>query len=256
MFKEERRNKIVSLLNKNKNITTASLSKTLNVSQETIRKDLSYLDDIGLLKKTFGGAMSIPSINEEIMDPSLDLREKTYLKEKEAIGKLAATFLEPKDTIVLDASTTTLQMVKYIPDDMDIVVITNSFSVLCELVKKAGISIISVGGYYRKHSTSFLGSTALKALESYNINKAFLSGKAVTVDKGLMDPVEQEADFKRKMVEVAEKSILLADNSKFGKIAPFSDCPIQSFDTVVSDKNLSDETVEKLEKLNITVYRT
>jgi len=257
LLKEERRNMILSLMREYKSISSVELSKKLNVTQETIRKDLNYLDKNGLLKRTFGGAMPIPSTDDgfDIQDPSFELRKISNFKEKDAIGKFAASLIEPKDTIVLDASTTTLQMVKYIPEDMDIVVITNAFSVLCELVKKEGVSIISVGGYYRKSSTSFLGSITLKALESYNINKAFLSGNSVSVEKGLMDPIEQEADFKRKMVEVAEKSILLAGHSKFGRIAPFSDCQITAFDTVVSDINLSDEIVKKLENLSIKVYR-
>lgn len=214
------------------------------------------LDNKKLLKRTFGGAISIESSNNgfDVLDPSFEMRKISNLKEKDAIAQFAATLIEPKDTIILDASTTTLQMVKYIPEDMDIVVITNSFSVLCELVKKKGISIISVGGYYRKLSTSFLGSTALKNLDNYNINKSFISGKCVSIEKGLMDPIEQEADLKNKMVEVAEISILLVDHSKFGKIAPISDCPITAFEAVVSDNALQHDIIEKLKNMNIKVY--
>ncbi len=257
MLKEERRNRILSLLQENNSITSIEFSKTLNVSQETIRKDLNYLDENGLLKRTFGGAMPVSVSNSEAdnSDPSFELRKISNYAEKDAIGKFAATLIEPRDTIFLDASTTTLQMVKYLPEDMDIIVITNALSVICELVKKEGISIISVGGYYRKLSTSFLGSTALSVLGNYNINKAFLSGNSVSIEIGLTDPAEPEADFKRKIVEISQKSILLSDHTKFGKIALFTDCPITVFKTVVSDKNLPDEFVESLEKLKIKVYR-
>lgn len=257
MLKEERRNIILSLVQENTSITSIELSKKLNVSQETIRKDLNYLDKNGLLKRTFGGAMPISITNPEvdISDPSFEMRKISYYAEKDAIGKFAATLIEPRDTIFIDASTTTLQMVKYLPEDMNIVVITNAFSVLCELVKKEGISIISVGGYYRKLSTSFLGSSALNVLENYNINKAFLSGNSVSIEIGLTDPVEPEADFKRKIVEISQKSILLSDHTKFGKVALFTDCPITEFDTVISDSNLPDDFVHSLENLKIKVYR-
>lgn len=256
MLKEERRAMILSLLKDSSSITSIELSRIFDTTRETIRKDLNYLNSAGLLKRTFGGAMQIPASDKasDSLDPSFELRKKTNSKTKEAIAKFAATLIEPKDTIILDSSTTTLQMVKYIPEKMEITVITNSFYTLYELVKKRDISVISIGGHYRKLSTSFLGTHSIKALDSYNINKAFLSGNSVSVERGLMDPVEQEADYKRKIIEVAERSILLADHSKFERISTFSDFPLTVFDTMISDSSLDEEYIQRIKNLNIQVY--
>jgi DeoR family transcriptional regulator, aga operon transcriptional repressor len=259
LLKEERRNRILAMLKEQGTLKSTELGGIFAVTPETIRKDLEYLDEQGLLKRTFGGAIVLSGGETpapgEVFDPSVDLRNISHEKEKREIGKFAASLVAQGDTIVLDSSTTTLQLAKFLPEDSDIVVITNALFIINELVRKKGITVISVGGYYRPKSTSFLGSMSLKNLENFNINKAFMSGNAFSVEKGLMDPNEQEAEFKLKMIEVAQESLLLIDSSKFGRMAPITTCPAKAFSTLVSDRNLPDSEVDKLEKLQFKVYR-
>jgi DeoR family transcriptional regulator, aga operon transcriptional repressor len=259
LLKEERRNRILSMLKEKGTLKSSELSDIFNVTLETIRKDMEFLDEQGLLKRTFGGAIvaagSESSVVSDIFDPSVDLRNIAHEIEKVEIGKFAASMVSPGETIVMDSSTTTLQMVRFLPENSDIVVITNALVTLNELSRKKGITVIAVGGYFRLKSTSFLGSMAMKNLENFNINKAFMSGNAFSVEKGLMDPNEQEAEFKRKMIEVAGESVLLIDSSKFGHMAPITTCSVAAFSTVISDKGLPDSEVNKLEKLNLKVYR-
>jgi DeoR family transcriptional regulator, aga operon transcriptional repressor len=259
LLKEERRNRILSMLKEQGILKSTELSDLFNVTPETIRKDLEYLDEQGFLKRTFGGAIissgSDNAVPNEIFDPSVDLRNISHESEKKEIGKFAASLVSYGDTIVLDSSTTTLQLAKFLPEDYEIVVITNALVTLNELSRKKGITVISVGGYYRQKSTSFLGSMSLKNLESFNINKAFMSGNAFSIEKGLMDPNEQEAEFKAKMAEVAQESLLLIDSSKFGRMAPITTCPARVFSTIVSDRNLPDSEVDRLKNLRFKVYR-
>jgi DeoR family transcriptional regulator, aga operon transcriptional repressor len=259
LLKEERRNRILSMLKEQGTLKNTELSDLFNVTPETIRKDLEYLDEQGFLKRTFGGAIissgSDNADSNEIFDPSVDLRNISHELEKKEIGKFAASMVSYGDTIVLDSSTTTLQLAKFLPEDSEIVVITNALVTLNELSRKKGITVISVGGYFRQKSTSYLGSMSLKNLENFNINKAFMSGNAFTAEKGLMDPNELEAEFKRKMIEVAQESMLMIDSSKFGRMAPITTCTANAFSTVISDRNLSDAEVEKLKRLNMRIYR-
>jgi len=259
MLKEERRRRIMELLFDSKCLKSSELSEIFNVSQETIRKDLEYLDESGLLKRTFGGALSVSadynSNSLDIIDPSLEDRTVAKQMEKDDIARFAATLIEPKDTIVLDSSTTTLQLVKYLPEDQDIVVITNALVTLNELVRKKGITVISLGGYYRVKSTSFLGLMSLSNLENFNINKAFMSGNAFSVEKGLMDPNEQEAEIKRKMSAMSQESILLIDSSKFTRMAPITTSPIKVFSTIITNKELPGTEALKIENMGLKVYR-
>jgi DeoR family fructose operon transcriptional repressor len=130
-------------------------------------------------------------------------------------------------------------------------VITNALFILCEIVKKKGINIISVGGSYRSLSTSFLGSVAVQNLDNFNINKAFLSGNAFSLERGLMDPNELEPAFKRKMIEVAQQSFLLIDHTKLNKIAPFTVCEATVFDAIVTDSGIEDSYRQRLKESGI-----
>lgn len=258
MLKEARREKIIEIINNNKSIRTSELCKILNVTHETIRRDLKYLSQHNMIKKTFGGAVIVEKNRAQTFkttDISFDIRNSTNVSEKESIAKSAASYIEPGDTIALDASTTTLHMLNYIPENKGITVITNSLSILCGLAGKKGIDIISVGGLYRNVSTSFLGSTTVNSVDGYNINKVFLSGHAVSLELGLTDPHEQEVNFKRKLIEKAQVRFLLADHSKFGLVAVFSTCPLTSFNMIISDSQLSDNIMKQIQNLNVKVVK-
>jgi DeoR family transcriptional regulator of aga operon len=236
-------------------VSSSNLYKTFNVTQETIRKDLEFLEKKKMLRRIYGGAI-LTSDKDSLAnrgDLPFDSRKIENYEEKDAIGKMAASMVEPQDTIVLDASTTTLQMVKYLPEDQNITVITNAFSVLCELTKKKGIHIICLGGSYRSRSTSFLGSVAVRNLETYNINKAFISCEGVSIERGTMESIEQETEVKKQMIEKADNSVLLVDSGKFSKIAPLSSFAISVFSTVITDNRLPKSIMDRLESLKIHV---
>ncbi len=258
MIKDERQRRILELLAKSKSVKSADLSEMFEVSQETIRKDLEAMDEDGLLKRTFGGAMAIPGVSAgspDVSDPSLEDRNITNLREKEDIGRFAASLIEPKDTIVLDSSTTTLKMVQYIPENYEITAITNALATINELVRKKGVTVISTGGYYRPQSTSFLGTMSLNNLDGFNINKAFMSGNAFSVEQGVMDPNEQEAEMKRRMIQKSRESILLIDSTKYARMAPITTCGLASFSTIVSDSKLPEPEVHRIEALGIKLFR-
>jgi DeoR family fructose operon transcriptional repressor len=253
LLKEQRWNKILEILKGNGAVSSSELANLFQVTHETIRKDLDSLARQGLLERTFGGAILSSTVRNGDSDPPLELRNIANIQEKIEIGRCAAALIQPNDTVALDSSTTTLQLAKHIPENIGVSVITNALFILCELVKKKGIQVISVGGYYRSLSTSFLGGIALRTLEGFNINKAFLSGNAFSVDRGLMDPNEVEPEFKRKMIEIAQESILMVDHTKFGRIAPFTVCRATAFSTVISDRGLPEEHRQALSGQGIVV---
>lgn len=255
MLKEQRQRQILELLKTKQAVSSAELCSTFAVTHETVRKDLDALARRGLLERTFGGAMAAPAPTSQTPDLPAASRQTENIEAKRAIGRHAATLIAPGDTVVLDSSTTTLELAKCIPENREIVVITNALLVLCELAGKKGVSLISVGGHYRQLSASFLGAVAEANLGQYNVNKAFLSGNAFSPAKGLMDPNEIEPEFKRRMIAAARESILLVDHTKFDRIAPFTVCPATAFGTIVSDAGLADSHLRALKKLGRAVIR-
>ena len=243
MLKDERRNQIIRLVEQKKNVTCAELSDTFHVTQQTIRRDLDYLDSKSKLKKAFGGAISLSSSQASISDPSFHFRKTTFLEKKKRIARAAADLIDYNDTIALDVSTTTLQMIPFLPEDKHITVITNSLSALFELYKKKNIKVVALGGELRYSSTSLLGYLALDNLANFNINKLFLSANSVSVKRGLMDPNIQELEIKRAMLDISAHSIFLANSEKFNTISTYTVCPVSDLDLIITDSELSSEII-------------
>src|SRR5690625_842264 len=172
MLVAERHQKIVELVNERKSIRVTELSKIFSITEETIRRDLEKLESQGKLIRSHGGAISVgPSKSLEI---SYLEREITNVKEKRQIATEAIKHVSEWDKIILDANTTAWYMAKELPD-IEITVLTNSKKVATELSTKKNITVISTGGLLRNESLSFVGPLAETSLESYHVNKSFIS---------------------------------------------------------------------------------
>ena len=142
-------------------------------------------------------------------------------------------------------------MVSMLPNDKNITVVTNSLAVLNELLGTDGINAVSVGGTLRRESTSLLGYLSGVNMEEFNINKTFMSGNAISVERGLMDPSMEEAAFKKKLIAASEEVILLADNHKFTRLSTYKVCAIDAFDEIITDNK--DIDVSELTDTRVTV---
>lgn len=239
MLPVARREQITDYVKNKKNATSEELSKRFNVTEETIRKDLNFLSEQGVIIRTFGGAM----VKDEY-DPSLAQRTIRNYEEKRLIAKAASLLIKERDTIILDAGSTTIELAKLIKENSEVVVLTNSLEIMNILSKVQGISVISTGGLLRSKSMSFQGQLAENSIGNYNIQKAFISAKAVGADEGIMDTNEVEASVKRKMLEKAKDITLLADNSKFLKIAHVTVCPIDRINRIITDKGTGPDVIK------------
>lgn len=246
MLKDERRRRILELLAEGGSLSSHQVSQAFGVSHETIRKDLGWLEAEGKLRRTFGGALPLEDAPREAADPTLAYRNVANRPAKDAIARYAAGLIQPGDTVVLDSSTTTLQMVKHIPQNRDIVVVTNALATLNELAGREGIGVVALGGTYRARSTSFLGRMAAENLSHFNISRAFVSGNAFDAEAGLTDPNEQEAEIKRAMVAAARHACLLVDATKFGRMAAITTCAAGAFEAIITDGALPAAKAEAL----------
>lgn len=252
MLVAERRKKIIEIVNDRKSIRVTELSKIFSVTEETIRRDLEKLERDNQLVRSHGGALSVTkSDTTEI--PYFE-REITNMDEKKAIADEAVKFISEGDKIFLDASTTAWYMAKALPD-VPLTVVTNSIKVTLELAAKTNIKVISTGGELLRKSLSFIGYGTEGAIDSYHVDKAFISCKALHPTFGLSESDEQQAVVKSKMINSASKSYIMVDYSKFG-LRSFS-CigSVKLVDTIITDSKMSEEAIDFFEERAIPVVR-
>ena len=244
-----RRKKIVEIIKEHGKISCIDLSRIFKVTPETIRRDLAYLQDQGLLIRTPGGAAA----NIELNLLSVELRKQEHFEHKLAIARKAASFICDKDVIFLDAGTTVCLMCEFLPQDKEIFVVTNSAECISKLSDKENITLIALGGILHRKTMAFTGEHAVNTLQSFAINKTFISALAVSEKFGVLDSNADEALLNRLSIEKASKTFLLVDSSKFGKIAYINVCPIDFLSTIITDSRLDAGIVDTLKELSLNV---
>lgn len=243
MLVAERHQKIVELVNERLSIRVSELSKIFSVTEETIRRDLEKLEKEHKLKRSHGGAVSI----QEESETDFSTREITNIVEKKAIAQEAAKLVESGDRIILDASSTAWYLAQALPD-MPLTVLTNSIKVAIELSKKEKIQVISTGGTLLPKSLSYVGPLAERSLETYHVDKTFLSCKGIHLKSGLSDSTESQALLKKRMMDIADQTILMVDSSKFGVRTFVHTAPISDVHHIITDSHLHDDVRHHLEE--------
>jgi DeoR/GlpR family transcriptional regulator of sugar metabolism len=225
------------------------LSELCQVTEETIRRDLDRLEQAGRLRRSHGGAVSVKDQQPEI--PYFE-REVTRAEEKKRIADEAVKLIQPKDRILLDASTTAWYMAASMPD-IPLTVLTNSIKVAMELSSKEKIEVISTGGILASRSLSYVGPLAERSLDAYHVDKAFFSCKGVHLERGISESNELQARIKHKMVGMADQVILLADSSKFGVQAFTHVADLSDINSIITDGRVSSDLLLQLKEKQIAV---
>ena len=244
MLSAERRFNILKLVKKQKVVTTTELAALYDISEMTIRRDLTKLSQDGLLEKTHGGAMA----NEIVtIGTSFSEKEVIHLEEKTSIGLAAVELIEKGDIIALNAGTTTFQIAKNIKDNMDITIVTNAINIGMKLAERGDIKLILPGGTLRERSFALVGTLAEKALTEIRVNKLFLGAKGVSVEHGITTSDLLEALTDKAMIKIAKEVIVVADHSKMGKVSLTSIVPFSEIDKIITDSHISKADRETLE---------
>jgi DeoR family transcriptional regulator, fructose operon transcriptional repressor len=246
MLAAERQQKIVEIVNERLSVRVSELSKLFSVTEETIRRDLEKLERENKLKRSHGGAISIRDETEI----DFSEREITNVAEKKAIAQEAVKQISSGDRIILDASTTAWYLAKSLPD-MPLTVVTNSIKVAIELSKKEKIQVISTGGMLLPRSLSYVGPLAERSLETYHVDKAFLSCKGIHLESGLSESNEWQALLKKRMMDIADQTILMADSSKFGIRTFVHMASLSNIDHIITDNKIDTHCRKGLEDRNV-----
>lgn len=249
MTQEERRSAIKKILNRNKKVEIKDLSRDLNVSEMTIRRDLEYLEKKGILKRILKGAISTSINNTDPIDDSLTVRTHQSINEKKTIAKYASTLIEDDDIIFLDASTTVYALCPYITDKK-ITIVTNCISICNYFNNIKNVNIILAGGILRCGTLSLIGTDTNNFLKQYNTNKLFISGKALSFRDGLTDVNAFEIEAKKAAMENTSEIILLLDNTKLNKTSLIKVCDSNDISKIIID-GFRDFSQEEKKMLNL-----
>ncbi|MBD1557479.1 DeoR/GlpR transcriptional regulator [Vibrio sp. S9_S30] len=246
----KRRESILSRLNLNGSVSVNELSELHDVSLVTIRNDLDYLDEKGLLIRSHGGAIRNQS---SLAESSNKIKLTHHTPEKLAIAKEAVKHIHPKDAIILGAGTTTEYIAKLIADKSDLVVMTNGLNIVSTLANSSGLDVMITGGTLRCDSQSFYGPQAESSLKDYHFDKIFVGVDGIHLDYGITTHSEHEARLYRVMCESIKTTIVVTDSSKFGKVSVYKVIPCNAVDILITDSGISEEHKQALTEQNITV---
>lgn len=233
MFVNERQSRILQQLEAFGSVQTQTLATQLGTSLATIRRDLEQLQDQGLIRRVYGGAVAVAP--RRAADRYFKNRISTFDAQKRAIGKLAASLIREGETILLDIGTTVLEIARNIRGMKELTVVTNSLPVLNELADSS-IDVYSLGGQLRAKELAFGGSHAAAALESLYFDKAFWGAGGVTLDNGVSDYNCDAANLHRLALQRAAQSILVVDSSKFGRDVFAFVAGLKDVDLIVTDR--------------------
>jgi DeoR/GlpR family transcriptional regulator of sugar metabolism len=236
---EERKNEILNELKQMGKVKVIDLAKKFNVSEETIRRDLTMLEESGLLKKVYGGAIKTIFQSGE---PPFTQRTTVNQEEKIKIGKAAADLISNGDVIVIDVGTTTVEFAHFIENKENIIILTNSIPVSAVLTEslnqeKFTGEVLLLGGQIDPKQQSVSGRLTEQMLNQFNIDKAFISAGGVSIQNGVSNYHLNETLVSRTMVDVSKQIILLADHSKFGVDTFCKVCPLGKIDVMVCDQS-------------------
>ena len=253
MLPTQRRQAILAQVREQAAVSAEDLSHQFEVSVETIRRDLRQLQGAGLLERVYGGATRPSGRSSE---GSFAARSARHIERKRAIAALAASLVEPEETIVIDIGTTALEVARALPVSFTGRVLTNSAPVAMELSGRADIEVLLCGGQVRPGDGACSGAHAEAFFAEFYADRAFLGSGGVHPDAGLTDYHPAEVVVRRTIVAHTAKSYVLADSSKLGVIAVRQVCPLDRLTAILTDDAENAAACAALAAAGATLMRT
>ena len=254
VFARERQQHIARSVEEHGRVRVTDLAERFDVSEVTIRKDLRVLETEGRVVRAHGGALAPGRSRPE---RAFEVRERLQRAEKERIGAAGAALVVDGESIALDASTTALAMARALTNRggwVHLTVITNGLRIASELVGHRGITVAMPGGFVRSEALSVVGPLGSGLLERVNIQKAFMGAAGFTLETGLSDATDEEAQIKRLIVGAAREVVALIDHTKWGRSAFATFCPTDMLTAVVTDGEAPAEMTVALRDRLVVVH--
>ena len=248
MLKEERFQFILKKLSEDQKVTLKILSKLLNVSEFTVRRDLKELTDKGLLKAVRGGAIPHSPTPHHFSDR---LNYKT--DEKKIIAEKAMGLLHNGQVVVFDGGTTALAIATILPQDLQITVVTNSFPIVSVLEKHPNIEVLFAGGRLHKGAFTAIGHDTLRFFKNVRADIYFMGICSIHPTIGVTTINYEESEIKKAIVEVSKQVVALTPYERINTAEAFFICPLESVDTIVTDEEGKEISGQYFKDAGITI---
>lgn len=250
MLTAERQQYILTTLQREGKVVASELSTALDVSEDTIRRDLRKLAEAGLLQRVHGGALP-----RSPATASYAVRQTQATLAKAAIARAAVQLVQHGQVIILDGGTTTLQVAQHLPADLQATVITNSPPIAMALADHPTVEVIVIGGRLYKTSPATIGALALETVRMTRADLCMLGICSLHPEVGITVPDLEEAYVKRAIIASAGEVVALASAEKLGTAATYTVGPLTELTHLVTEPGVPDELLEPYRNLGITVIR-
>ena len=240
---------LIRLLQENEPISVNDLAHVAGISQSTLRRELHQLVEEGLVKLTVG-QVTLASSKEEM---PFAYRKMLNIDEKQHIARAALALIQNGETIFIAGGTTTLELVKLLPHQRRLTVITNTLRVADVLVDTPGIELLILGGAVRSGEQTMHGHLTEMGVHQFRADKLIYGTEAISLQHGMTHSQIVEVSTDRALANAATQVIVLADHTKFGKVAPALVLPLEKVHSIVTDKGLPTDILEGLRAKNIQV---
>jgi DeoR family fructose operon transcriptional repressor len=239
MYAEERQQAMAQLVAERGRLSVNVLAEQYDITTETVRRDLSTLERMGLVRRVHGGAISANSLT--VIESGIAERDSANTVQKERIARAALELLPPPgSTILLDAGSTTNRLASLLPRDLRLTVVTHAVPVAARLAGNPRIELILLPGRVRTTTQAAVGADTVSALAHLRADVVFLGTNGLSVDHGLSTPDRDEAATKRAMVASARRGVVLADATKIGIESTLRFAGLDEVDVLVTDDGIGD----------------
>jgi DeoR/GlpR family transcriptional regulator of sugar metabolism len=250
MLTRQRKRHILEILHREGQVVAKAVSRELDLSEDTIRRDLRELAREGLLQRVHGGALPASPAVADFAG-----RQRLAPDAKVAIGRAAAALIQPGQVVILDGGTTTLQVARHLPRDLRVTVVTHSPTVAVELVEHPAAEVVLIGGRLFKHSVVAVGAAALEAIGRIRADVYFMGVTGIHPEAGLTTGDLEEAHIKRALHDSAAETIVLASSEKLGAASPYRVVPLGEISGLVVERDAPADVTGVYERMGIAVTR-
>ncbi|MDO4268791.1 MAG: DeoR/GlpR family DNA-binding transcription regulator [Eubacteriales bacterium] len=237
MLAEERQNMIVSMVNRNGSVLVKELSAQFEVTEDSIRKDLTLLQKKGLLRKTYGGAVRV-RVNEQ--EWYVSQRKGKNLEDKQAIARKALGMINERDVLFLDISTANLELARLLAESgMRVTVVTNMIDVMLTFAGGSGVKLIFVGGTFSEGKDGFVGALTNQEIRKFRFDKAFMGVVGVDLEGNAVTTyTAEDAATKKAILECASKAYMMLETRKLSMVGNYVYAQVDDFSGAILEKGV------------------
>jgi DeoR/GlpR family transcriptional regulator of sugar metabolism len=253
MLAEERRQQILLLLQKDGSIIAKALAEQFEMSVDSIRRDLTILEEQGLLQKTYGGAiLKIPVPKVRTPPQPESIRYGKAAPHQDAISKLAASFIKKDDTVFIGGAGIHFGMLRFLPKDIPFTVVTNSLKIAESIKEQENIISYLIGGKLKAGSVTMTDALAIEAISKFTLDIGYITGGGIA-SSGISTASPEGAAFTRAVSQVSRKKICLAPYEKIGQRMFIVSVPIENMDIVITDQAAPESAIHDIESRHVKV---